>query len=151
MIGLGTAALIGGGLSLLGGAVGTGVNMHENKKNREFSAAEALLQRKWQTEMDNTKYQRAVEDMEKAGINPAMVFGGGAGGGGISTPNGAAAHATGNSSTVMNMNTINSAANLAAAFNYDKNKSNDVNLHQITKASSKLNKEFFSDLDKVKI
>ncbi len=137
-------SLIAGGIA---SAVGTGVNMWENQKNRKFSAAEAQKQRDWETQMSNTSVQRSVSDMEKAGINPAMAFGGGAGG--ASTPNGAAAHATGSSNIAVNM--INSAANLAAAFNYDKNKSNDVNLHQITKASSKLNKEFFSDLDKVKI
>lgn len=138
--------LIAGGIA---SALGTGANMWENHKNRKFSAAEAQKQRDWETQMSNTSVQRAVADMEKAGINPAMAFGGGAGGGGASTPNGAAAHATGSSNIAVNM--INSAANLAAAFNYDKNKSNDVNIHQITKASSKLNKEFFSDLDKVKI
>lgn len=154
MIGLGAAALIGG-LGLLGSGIGTGINMWENRKNRKFSAAEAQKQRDWETQMSNTSVQRAVTDMEKAGINPAMAFGGGAGGGGASTPNGAAAHATGSSNIAVNM--INSAANLAAAFNYDKDKSNNVNLNQITKATAYMQKNGikdlnqYSDLDKIKI
>lgn len=147
-------SLIAGGIA---SAVGTGVNMWENHKNRKFSAAEAQKQRDWETQMSNTAVQRSVEDMQKAGINPAMAFGGGAGGGGASTPNGAAAHATGSSNIAVNM--INSAANLAAAFNMDKDKSNNVNLNQITKATAymqkngikDLNKSTFTDLDKVKI
>lgn len=74
---LGTAALIAG---LVGTGIGTGVNMWKTK-NRKFSAAEAQKQRDWETQMSNTSVQRAVTDMEKAGINPAMAFGGGAGGG----------------------------------------------------------------------
>lgn len=76
-------------------------------------------------------------------------------GGGASTPNGAAAHATGSANVAVNM--INSAANLAAAFNYDKDKSNNVNLNQITKATAYIQKNGikdlnqFNDLDKIKI
>lgn len=31
----------------------------------------------WNLEMDNTKYQRSTEDMQLAGLNPALVYGGG--------------------------------------------------------------------------
>jgi hypothetical protein len=136
------------GLSAAGTAVGTGVNMYENQKNRSFNAEQADLARIYNLYMDNTKYQRAVKDMQKAGLNPAMLFSG-AGGGGASTPNSAVASASGSSNVFAN--TINAAANFAAAFNYDKDKSNNVNLNQITKATSTINKNFFSDLDKVKI
>lgn len=150
--------LIAGGLGLAGSLIGTAVNANENKKNREFSAAEAQKQRDWETQMSNTAYQRGTEDMIKAGVNPAMAYSGGASG--ASTPHGAAAQSSGSSSTAFDM--INSAANLAAAFNYDKNKHNDVNLKQISKATAyiqrngyknieELNKSFFTDLNKVKI
>lgn len=53
----------------------------------EFNAAEAQKDRDWQEHMSNTAYQRQIEDMHAAGINPAMV----GGGSGASTPSGAAA------------------------------------------------------------
>jgi len=48
-------ALVGGGLSLLGG----------------------LFQQNYNTQMADTSYQRAVADMEKAGLNPALMYGSG--------------------------------------------------------------------------
>lgn len=38
-----------------------------------FNAEQAEKQRSWQTEMSATAYQRAVEDMRKAGINPILA------------------------------------------------------------------------------
>ena len=141
------------GLSALGTAAGTGVNMYENQKNRAFNAEQAELSRIYSTYMDNTKYQRAVKDMQKAGLNPAMMFSGA--GGGNSTPNSAVAHNSTGGAVAMNM--INSAANLAAAFNYDKDRTNNVNLNQITKATAYMQKNGikdlnqYSDLNKIKI
>lgn len=56
-----------------------------------FNAREASKNRKWQEHMSNTAYQRAVADMEKAGINPALVYGQGAPA--ASTPAGSSATA----------------------------------------------------------
>lgn len=42
--------------------------------SNEFNAQQAELQRDYETEMANTQYQRAVEDMKKAGINPIMAL-----------------------------------------------------------------------------
>lgn len=98
------------------------------RKNRESNAEQAALQREWQEKMDNTKYQRAVTDMEKAGINPAMAFSNG--GPSISTPSGG----TGTSSpTIGNgigqiSSLINSAANMAQVMNYDKSKKNNMSV-----------------------
>lgn len=122
------AAIAGGIASGAGGLLDTATNFYQNKKNREFSAAEAKKQRDWEERMSSTTYQRAVADMEKAGINPAMAFSNGAPG--ASTPTGSAAK--GNQPLGSNMggtlaNNINSVANLVHAFNFDKNKKNDIN------------------------
>lgn len=47
----------------------------------QFNHNEAQLNRDWQKEMMSTAYQRAVKDMEKAGLNPILAVTGG----GIST------------------------------------------------------------------
>lgn len=59
-------------------------NRVEAQKRRDFSRAEAQKDRDWQEKMSNTAYQRAVDDMKKAGINPVLA----AQLGGRSTPGG---------------------------------------------------------------
>lgn len=62
-------------------------NAAEAAKSRFFNATEAQKARDYQTEMSNTAYQRAVKDMQAAGLNPALMLGSG----GASTPSGSAA------------------------------------------------------------
>ena len=57
------------------------------QKQADFNAEQARLQREWQTEMSNTAYQRAMADMEKAGLNPILAYSQG----GAQVPGGAAA------------------------------------------------------------
>lgn len=68
-------------------AIGQGIYNHiENTAAMNYNSAEALANRNWQEKMSNTSYQRAVEDMRKAGLNPILAFQNG----GASTPGGSA-------------------------------------------------------------
>lgn len=59
----------------------------ENVENRLFNASEAQKNRDWLTEMSNTSYQRAVADLQKAGLNPILAYQHG----GASTPSSSSA------------------------------------------------------------
>jgi hypothetical protein len=73
------------GLNTLG-AIQQGVyNRIQQDAAMDYNSAEAAANRAWQERMSNTSYQRAAEDMRKAGINPILA----AQQGGASTPGGA--------------------------------------------------------------
>lgn len=68
-------------------AITQGIYNHiENTAAMNYNSAEALANRQFQEHMSSTSYQRAVEDMKKAGINPILAFANG----GASTPGGSA-------------------------------------------------------------
>lgn len=88
-------SLIGGGLSFLGQSSANSSNREianqtnamsaaEAQLNRDFNATEAQKNRDFQSEMSNTAYQRAVQDMQAAGLNPMLAYSQG----GSSTPSG---------------------------------------------------------------
>lgn len=75
---------IGNTFSSLGARItGSRLTGAEREANA-FSAQQAQLARDYETEMSNTSYQRGVVDMQKAGVNPALMYGQGAAG--ASTP-----------------------------------------------------------------
>lgn len=77
--GIGNA--FGSAVGAIGGSLVSGIfNKNEAEKNRD-----------WQTNMANTSYQRAVEDMKAAGLNPMLAISSPGGFGGASTPSGAQA------------------------------------------------------------
>jgi hypothetical protein len=68
-------------------AIMQGIYNHiENTAAMNYNSAEALANRQFQEYMSSTAYQRTVEDMKKAGLNPILAFANG----GASTPGGSA-------------------------------------------------------------
>nr|QJB21313.1 MAG: DNA pilot protein [Microvirus sp.] len=74
------------------GAIQQGIYNHiEQNAAMQYNSAEALANRQFQERMSSTAYQRAVEDMRKAGLNPILAYAQG----GASTPGGSGATITG--------------------------------------------------------
>lgn len=77
------SALIGGVGNLLGGLFGSSAQRAANRANLQISREQMAFQER----MSNTAYQRAVNDMQAAGLNPMLAVSQG----GASSPGGSAA------------------------------------------------------------
>lgn len=120
---IGTIATIAG-ITALASLLGTGINHIERATDRNFNAAEAQKQRDWEEQMSSTAYQRGTEDMQAAGLNPAMMYANGANP--ASTPSGSSASTAGQHTNMPGI--INAVANVAHVMNNDKNSKNDITI-----------------------
>lgn len=82
--------LIGAAIGGLGSIFTNKTNSDNVEKTNEANAQQAQLNRDFQERMSNTAYQRGMEDMRRAGLNPILAYQKG----GASSPGGAQAAMT---------------------------------------------------------
>ena len=72
---------IGAFISAVASLASRAINQNESDRVRReqniFNKYEAQRAREWNQQMDSTKYQRTVADMQAAGVNPALAMQGG--------------------------------------------------------------------------
>lgn len=73
------AAIASAGANIFGSVMGSRSTAQSTRDTNDSNAQIARENRDWQERMDNTKYQRGVNDARLAGFNPLVAFPGSAG------------------------------------------------------------------------
>lgn len=117
-------------------------------KQNEFNAEQAQLTRDYNQQVDSTKYQRQVSDMQAAGVNPALAMNGG-----VTTQ--ASSNATASSAGVQNGNMdLSSVAQMAmqakqldiqAALAKSQERKNNADARR-----EEINNEYLSDFNQLR-
>lgn len=100
-------AAIGALAGYLGQESANDTNVMLSRETSAFNAQQAQLNRDFQERMSNTSYQRAINDMEQAGLNPMLAYSQG----GASAP-------SGSSASGVTAHVENEMLPLASAFQY---------------------------------
>lgn len=120
--------LLAAGLSAGASLLGAGLGFFGGERTNEANARQAQLNRDFQERMRATQYQTAVDDMRKAGLNPALAYQQG----GAGTPSGATAQ-MGNSMAAAGggaAQAAQTAANLVATLaNIEKTEAETARTH----------------------
>lgn len=125
------SALAGQAINAYAQYEGAKLNAKAQKEANEKNIQLAKDQMAFQEAMSNSAYQRATEDMRKAGINPMLAFQQG----GASTPQGASAHVE---STKMGDAISNSASAVVDLWQRRANVAQTYQATQQSKAQEKL-------------
>lgn len=81
-------------MGIISSLISAGASSAQQAIQNDFNSREAQKSRDFEEHMSNTAFQRQVRDMQSAGVNPALMYGG-AGSSGASTPSGAQASSVG--------------------------------------------------------
>lgn len=72
-----SAGDIGSAVANMATTVGGAISANQAiKQQQKFNSTEAQKAREWNLDVDNTRYQRTVADMQAAGVNPALAIDG---------------------------------------------------------------------------
>lgn len=90
-------------------------SMSQLANEQQFSASEAQKARDWSQQMASTEYQRAVADMQAAGLNPASLFGSNFVGGSVPGASNASGASASSFNTGFNSHSSNTFGNLMSS------------------------------------